>query len=195
MFIITAICSTLIGVCVFKDGPFGNALATTITFLLILTVAFFTYCDHLANEEKEKAEKEAERKRRRVERGHLEDGLNPYQRIIWDTLHKYYRTDKYNAAAFIDREKKKIEDDLDFRMWQYFKRLRERDYAEYCRTGSTVSQNAYCMQDRFMRQHQKELIEKGILNKKGEYDFWDNFPDTWKLSDEELAAMDEGYDD
>lgn len=195
MFIITVICSTLIGVCVFKDGPFGNALATTITFLLILTVAFFTYCDHLANEEKEKAEKEAERKRRRVERGHLEDGLNSLQRSYWEVLHKYYRTDEFGAKCYIAKQKERMEKDTTFWLWQHDKNLREQYFQSYCKTESPVHQNLYCMYDRDMRKSAKELIERGILNKKGEYDFWDNFPDTWKLSDEELAAMDEGYDD
>ena len=39
----------------------------------------------------------------------------------------------------------------------------------------------------------KELQKIGLLDKYRNYTFWDNFPDNWKLSDEELEALD--YED
>lgn len=41
----------------------------------------------------------------------------------------------------------------------------------------------------------KELQKIGLLDKYRNYAFWDNFPDNWKLSDEELEALDYEDDD
>ena len=79
----------LLGTAIFNQGLFGNALSTTVVFLLAIPIIFaIGGAIHESKEEEQKRQEEFERKQR-VKRGHLEDALTPQQRLVWDSLHKY----------------------------------------------------------------------------------------------------------
>lgn len=83
----------LLGTAIFNQGLFGNALSTTVVFLLLIPVIFAVGGElYKQKEEEQKRQAEFERKQR-VKRGHLEDDLTPQQRILWDSLHKYRYSD------------------------------------------------------------------------------------------------------
>ena len=79
--------------------------------------------------------------------------------------------------------------------WRYNKELKEKYYAEYCKTQSQTKYLMYTYYERNTDAEAKELQKIGLLDKYGNYTFWDNFPDNWKLSDEELEALDYEDDD
>lgn len=73
--------------------------------------------------------------------------------------------------------------------WRYNKELKEKYFAEYCKTQSQTKYLMYTYYERNTDAEAKELQKIGLLDKYRNYTFWDNFPDNWKLSDEELEAI------
>lgn len=72
----------LLGTAIFNQGLFGNALSTTVVFLLAIPIILaIGGAIHESKEEEQKCQAEFERKQR-VKRGHLEDDLTPQQRIL-----------------------------------------------------------------------------------------------------------------
>lgn len=182
----------LLGTAIFNQGLFGNALSTTVVFLLEIPVIFaIGGVIHESKEEEQKRQAEFERKQR-VKRGHLEDDLTLQQRILWNRLHKYRDSDV--LTEHIINETKR-EHDQKMWSWRYNKELKEKYYAEYCKTQSQTKYLMYTYYERNTDAEAKELQKIGLLNKYGNYTFWDNFPDNWKLSDEELEALDYEDDD
>lgn len=180
----------LLGAAIFNQGLFGNALSTTVVFLLAIPVIFaIGGAIHESKEEEQKQQAEYERKQR-VKRGHLEDDLTPKQRILWNSLHKY-RNDDVLTNHIINETKR--EHDQKMWSWRYNKELKEKYYAEYCKTQSQTKYIMYTYYERNTDNEAKELQKIGLLDKYRNYTFWDNFPDNWKLSDEELEALD--YED
>ena len=182
----------LLGTAIFNQGLFGNALSTTVVFLLAIPVIFaIGGAIHKSKEEEQKRQAEFERKQR-VKRGHLEDDLTLQQRILWNRLHKYRDSDV--LTEHIINETKR-EHDQKMWSWRYNKELKEKYYAEYCKTQSQTKYLMYTYYERNTDAEAKELQQIGLLDKYGNYTFWDNFPDNWKLSDEELEALDYEDDD
>ena len=182
----------LFGTAIFNQGLFGNALSTTVVFLLEIPVIFaIGGVIHESKEEEQKRQAEFERKQR-VKRGHLEDDLTLQQRILWNRLHKYRDSDV--LTEHIINETKR-EHDQKMWSWRYNKELKEKYYAEYCKTQSQTKYLMYTYYERNTDAEAKELQQIGLLDKYGNYTFWDNFPDNWKLSDEELEALDYEDDD
>lgn len=180
----------LFGTAIFNQGLFGNALSTTVVFLLLIPVIFAVGGElYKQKEEEQKRQAEFERKQR-VKRGHLEDDLTLQQRILWNRLHKYRDSDV--LTEHIINETKR-EHDQKMWSWRYNKELKEKYYAEYCKTQSQTKYLMYTYYERNTDTEAKELQQIGLLDKYGNYTFWDNFPDNWKLSDEELEALD--YED
>ena len=180
----------LFGTAIFNQGLFGNALSTTVVFLLLSPVIFAVGGElYKKKEEEQKRQAEFERKQR-VKRGHLEDDLTLQQRILWNRLHKYRDSDV--LTEHIINETKR-EHDQKMWSWRYNKELKEKYYAEYCKTQSQTKYLMYTYYERNTDAEAKELQKIGLLDKYGNYTFWDNFPDNWKLSDEELEALD--YED
>ena len=177
----------LFGTAIFNQGLFGNALSTTVVFLLLIPVIFAVGGElYKQKEEEQKRQAEFERKQR-VKRGHLEDDLTLQQRILWNRLHKYRDSDV--LTEHIINETKR-EHDQKMWSWRYNKELKEKYYAEYCKTQSQTKYLMYTYYERNTDAEAKELQQIGLLDKYGNYTFWDNFPDNWKLSDEELEALD-----
>ena len=182
----------LFGTAIFNQGLFGNALSTTVVFLLLIPVIFAVGVElYMQKEEEQKLLAEFERKQR-VKRGHLEDDLTLQQRILWNRLHKYRDSDV--LTEHIINETKR-EHDQKMWSWRYNKELKEKYYAEYCKTQSQTKYLMYTYYERNTDAEAKELQKIGLLDKYGNYTFWDNFPDNWKLSDEELEALDYEDDD
>lgn len=189
----------LLGTAIFNQGLFGNALSTTVVFLLAIPVIFAIGGAIYENKEEEQKQQAEFERKQRVKRGHLEDALTPQQRLVWDSLHKY----RYNDALtwnIINRTKK--EHELKMWSWKYNKELKEKYFASYCkaeREGDSlkakVDYTTYTYYERNTDNEAKELKKIGLLDKYGNYTFWDNFPDNWKLSDEELEALDYEDDD
>ena len=180
----------LFGTAIFNQGLFGNALSTTVVFLLAIPIIFaIGGAIHESKEEEQKRQAEFERKQR-VKRGHLEDDLTLQQRILWNRLHKYRDSDV--LTEHIINETKR-EHDQKMWNWRYNKELKEKYFAEYCKTQSQTKYLMYTYYERNTDAEAKELQQIGLLDKYGNYTFWDNFPDNWKLSDEELEALD--YED
>ena len=182
----------LFGTAIFNQGLFGNALSTTVVFLLLIPVIFAVGGElYKQKEEEQKRQTEFERKQR-VKRGHLEDDLTLQQRILWNRLHKYRDSDV--LTEHIINETKR-EHDQKMWSWRYNKELKEKYYAEYCKTQSQTKYLMYTYYERNTDAEAKELQQIGLLDKYGNYTFWDNFPDNWKLSDEELEVLDYEDDD
>ena len=182
----------LFGTAIFNQGLFGNALSTIVVFLLLIPVIFAVGGElYKQKEEGQKRQAEFERKQR-VKRGHLEDDLTLQQRILWNRLHKYRDSDV--LTEHIINETKR-EHDQKMWSWRYNKELKEKYYAEYCKTQSQTKYLMYTYYERNTDAEAKELQQIGLLDKYGNYTFWDNFPDNWKLSDEELEALDYEDDD
>ena len=182
----------LFGTAIFNQGLFGNALSTTVVFLLLIPVIFAVGGElYKQKEEEQKRQAEFERKQR-VKRGHLEDDLTLQQRILWNRLHKYRDSDV--LTEHIINETKR-EHDQKMWSWRYNKELKEKYYAEYCKTQSQTKYLMYTYYERNTDAEAKERQQIGLLDKYGNYTFWDNFPDNWKLSDEELEALDYEDDD
>lgn len=182
----------LFGTAIFNQGLFGNALSTTVVFLFLIPVIFAVGGEfYKQKEEEQKRQAEFERKQR-VKRGHLEDDLTLQQRILWNRLHKYRDSDV--LTEHIINETKR-EHDQKMWSWRYNKELKEKYYAEYCKTQSQTKYLMYTYYERNTDAEAKELQQIGLLDKYGNYTFWDNFPDNWKLSDEELEALDYEDDD
>lgn len=180
----------LLGTAIFNKGLFGSALSTIVVFLLAIPVVLaIGGAIHESKEEEQKQQAEFERKQR-VKRGHLEDDLTPKQRILWNSLHKY-RNDDVLTNHIINETKR--EHDQKMWSWRYNKELKEKYYAEYCKTQSQTKYIMYTYYERNTDNEAKELQKIGLLDKYRNYTFWDNFPDNWKLSDEELEALD--YED
>ena len=180
----------LLGTAIFNQGLFGNALSTTVVFLLAIPVIFaIGGAIHESKKEEQKRQAEFERKQR-VKRGHLEDDLTPQQRILWNSLHKY-RDNNVLTEHIINETKR--EHDQKMWSWRYNKELKEKYFAEYCKTQSQTKYLMYTYYERNTDAEAKELQKIGLLDKYRNYTFWDNFPDNWKLSDEELEALD--YED
>ena len=180
------------GTAIFNQGLFGNALSTTVVFLFLIPVIFAVGGElYKQKEEEQKRQAEFERKQR-VKRGHLEDDLTLQQRILWNRLHKYRDSDV--LTEHIINETKR-EHDQKMWSWRYNKELKEKYYAEYCKTQSQTKYLMYTYYERNTDAEAKELQKIGLLDKYGNYTFWDNFPDNWKLSDEELEALDYEDDD
>lgn len=177
----------LLGTAFFNQGLFANALSTTVFFLLVIPIFLVIGgAIHESKEEEQKCQAEFERKQR-VKRGHLEDDLTPQQRVLWDCLHKYRDSDVL-TEHFIAETKREHEQKM--WNWRYNKELKEKYYAEYCKTQSQTKYLMYTYYERNTDAEAKELQKIGLLDKYRNYTFWDNFPDNWKLSDEELAALD-----
>lgn len=180
----------LLGTAIFNKGLFGSALSTIVVFLLVIPIVLaIGGAIHESKEEEQKQQAEYERKQR-VKRGHLEDDLTPKQRILWNSLHKY-RNDDVLTRHIINETKR--EHDQKMWSWRYNKELKEKYYAEYCKTQSQTKYIMYTYYERNTDNEAKELQKIGLLDKYRNYTFWDNFPDNWKLSDEELEALD--YED
>lgn len=187
----------LLSTAIFNKGLFGSALSTIVVFLLVIPVIFaIGGAIHENKEEEQKQQAEYERKQR-VKRGHLEDDLTSRQRALWNSLHKY-REDDVLIWSIIDRTKKEHEQKMWH--WKYNKEMKEKYYASYCeaeRKGdllkAQVDYTTYTYYERNTDIEAKELQKIGLLDKYRNYTFWDNFPDNWKLSDEELEALD--YED
>ena len=177
----------LFGTAIFNQGLFGNALSTTVVFLLLIPVIFAVGGElYKQKEEEQKRQAEFERKQR-VKRGHLEDDLTLQQRILWNRLHKYRDSDVLREHIINETKR---EHDQKMWSWRYNKELKEKYYAEYCKTQSQTKYLMYTYYERNTDAESKELQQIGLLDKYGNYTFWDNFPDNWKLSDEELEALD-----
>ena len=182
----------LFGTAIFNQGLFGNALSTTVVFLLLIPVIFAVGGElYKQKEEEQKRQAEFERKQR-VKRGHLEDDLTLQQRILWNRLHKYRDSDV--LTEHIINETKR-EHDQKMWSWRYNKELKEKYYAEYCKTQSQTKYLMYTYYERNTDAEAKELQKIGLLDKYRNYTFWDNFPNNWKLSDEGLEALDYEDDD
>ena len=182
----------LFGTAIFNQGLFGNALSTTVVFLLLIPVIFAVGGElYKQKEEEQKRQAEFERKQR-VKRGHLEDDLTLQQRILWNRLHKYRDSDVLTEHIINETKRKKKKK---MWSWRYNKELKEKYYAEYCKTQSQTKYLMYTYYERNTDAEAKELQQIGLLDKYGNYTFWDNFPDNWKLSDEELEALDYEDDD
>lgn len=189
----------LFGTAIFNQGLFGNALSTTVVFLLLIPVIFAVGGElYKQKEEEQKRQAEFERKQR-VKRGHLEDDLTLQQRILWNRLHKYRDSDV--LTEHIINETKR-EHELKMWSWKYNKELKEKYFASYCKAEregdflkAKVDYTTYTYYERNTDNEAKELKKIGLLDKYGNYTFWDNFPDNWKLSDEELEALDYEDDD
>lgn len=182
----------LLGTAIFNKGLFGSALSTIVVFLLAIPVVLaIGGAIHESKEEEQKQQAEYERKQR-VKRGHLEDDLTPKQRILWNSLHKY-RNDDVLINHIINETKR--EHDQKMWSWRYNKELKEKYFAEYCKTQSQTKYLMYTYYERNTDAEAKELQKIGLLDKYRNYTFWDNFPDNWKLSDEELEALDYEDDD
>lgn len=180
----------LLGTAIFNKGLFGSALSTIVVFLLAIPVILaIGGAIHESKEEEQKCQAEYERKQR-VKRGHLEDDLTPKQRILWNSLHKY-RNSEVLTNHIINETKR--EHDQKMWSWRYNKELKEKYYTEYCKTQSQTKYLMYTYYERNTDAEAKELQKIGLLDKYRNYTFWDNFPDNWKLSDEELEALD--YED
>lgn len=180
----------LLGTAIFNKGLFGSALSTIVVFLLAIPVILaIGGAIHESKEEEQKCQAEYERKQR-VKRGHLEDDLTPKQRILWNSLHKY-RDSEVLTNHIINETKR--EHDQKMWSWRYNKELKEKYYTEYCKTQSQTKYLMYTYYERNTDAEAKELQKIGLLDKYRNYTFWDNFPDNWKLSDEELEALD--YED
>ena len=180
----------LLGTAIFNQGLFGNALSTTVVFLLAIPVIFVIGgAIHESKEEEQKRQTEFERKQR-VKRGHLEDDLTPQQRILWNSLHKYRYSDVLTENIINETKR---EHGQKMWSWRYNKELKEKYFAEYCKTQSQTKYLMYTYYERNTDAEAKELQKIGLLDKYRNYTFWDNFPDNWKLSDEELEALD--YED
>lgn len=182
----------LLGTAIFNQGLFANALSTTVVFLLVIPIILViggAICEN--KEEERKCQAEFERKQR-VKRGHLEDNLTPQQRVLWDCLHKYRDSDVL-TENIINETKREHEQKM--WSWRYNKELKEKYYAEYCKTQSQTKYLMYTYYERNTDVEAKELQKIGLLDKYRNYTFWDNFPDNWKLSDEELEALDYEDDD
>ena len=189
----------LFGMAIFNQGLFGNALSTIVVFLLVIPVVFAIGGTIMANKEEEQKQQAEFERKQRVKRGHLEDDLTPRQRALWDSLHKYRDSDVL-TWNIIDRTKK--EHELKMWNWKYNKELKEKYFAEYCKAEregdllkAKVKYNTFTYYERDTENEAKELKKIGLLDKYGNYIFWDNFPDNWKLSDEELEALDYEDDD
>lgn len=176
-----------------------NWLFMTALFVLMLSFTIIMYgaCSY-NKEQEEKARKEAEEaaeRKRRFERGHLEDGLNPEQREVWDCLHHIYRTDEFGAQDFIRRTKNKHEERMaTMKFWDGLCKFHIEQYwksQEKCSACLTSFRRDADKRDAERRKLQKE----GLIDEKGNYIFWDNFPDNWRWSDEELAALDKDVPD
>lgn len=180
----------LFGTAIFNQGLFGNALSTVVVFLLVIPVVFAIGGTILANKEEEQKQQAEFERKQRVKRGHLEDDLTLQQRILWNRLHKYRDSDV--LTEHIINETKR-EHDQKMWSWRYNKELKEKYFAEYCKTQSQTKYLMYTYYERNTDAEAKELQKIGLLDKYRNYTFWDNFPDNWKLSDEELEALD--YED
>ena len=182
----------LFGTAIFNQGLFGNALSTTVVFLLLIPVIFAVGGElYKKKEEEQKRQAEFERKQR-VKRGHLEDDLTLQQRILWNRLHKYRDSDVLTEHIINETKREHAQK---MWSWRYNKELKEKYYAEYCKTQSQTKYLMYTYYERNTDAEAKELQKIGLLDKYGNYTFWDNFPDNWKLSDEELEALDYEDDD
>ena len=199
IYVLFAVFMGFVGSVIFKDGLFANALSTTVVFLLAIPIVLaIGGAIHESKEEEQKQQAEYERKQR-VKRGHLEDDLTPQQRILWNSLHKY-REDDVLIWSIIDRTKKEHEQKMWH--WKYNKEMKEKYYASYCKAEregdllkAQVDYTTFTYYERDTDIEAKELKKIGLLDKYGNYTFWDNFPDNWKLSDEELEALDYEDDD
>ena len=177
----------LLGTAIFNKGLFGSALSTVVVFLLAIPVVLaIGGAIHESKEEEQKQQAEYERKQR-VKRGHLEDDLTPKQRILWNSLHKYRYSDVLTENIINETKR---EHDQKMWSWRYNKELKEKYFAEYCKTQSQTKYLMYTYYERNTDAEAKELQKIGLLDKYRNYTFWDNFPDNWKLSDEELEALD-----
>lgn len=189
----------LLGTAIFNKGLFGSALSTIIVFLLAIPVVLaIGGAIHESKEEEQKQQAEYERKQR-VKRGHLEDDLTPQQRILWNSLHKY-RDSEVLTENIINETKR--EHDQKMWSWRYNKELKEKYFASYCKAKregdllkAQVDYTTFTYYERNTDTEAKELQKIGLLDKYRNYTFWDNFPDNWKLSDEELEALDYEDDD
>lgn len=182
----------LLGTAIFNKGLFGSALSTIVVFLLAIPVVLaIGGAIHESKEEEQKQQAEYERKQR-VKRGHLEDDLTPKQRILWNSLHKYRDSDVLTENIINETKR---EHDQKMWSWRYNKELKEKYFAEYCKTQSQTKYLMYTYYERNTDAEAKELQKIGLLDKYRNYTFWDNFPDNWKLSDEELEALDYEDDD
>lgn len=187
----------LLSTAIFNKGLFGSALSTIVVFLLVIPVIFAIGGAIYENKEEEQKQQAEYERKQRVKRGHLEDDLTPRQRALWNSLHKY-REDDVLIWSIIDRTKKEHEQKMWH--WKYNKEMKEKYYAFYCeaeRKGdllkAQVDYTTYTYYERNTDIEAKELQKIGLLDKYRNYTFWDNFPDNWKLSDEELEALD--YED
>ncbi len=182
----------LLSTAIFNKGLFGSALSTIVVFLLAIPVVLaIGGAIHESKEEEQKQQAEYERKQR-VKRGHLEDDLTPKQRILWNSLHKYRYSDVLTENIINETKR---EHDQKMWSWRYNKELKEKYFAEYCKTQSQTKYLMYTYYERNTDAEAKELQKIGLLDKYRNYTFWDNFPDNWKLSDEELEALDYEDDD
>lgn len=187
----------LLSTAIFNKGLFGSALSTIVVFLLVIPVIFAIGGAIYENKEEEQKQQAEYERKQRVKRGHLEDDLTPRQRALWNSLHKY-REDDVLIWSIIDRTKKEHEQKMWH--WKYNKEMKEKYYVSYCeaeRKGdllkAQVDYTTYTYYERNTDIEAKELQKIGLLDKYRNYTFWDNFPDNWKLSDEELEALD--YED
>lgn len=196
-FVLLVFFAGLFGTAIFNQGLFGNALSTIVVFVIVISIALMIGgAIYDCKEEDKRNQIEFERKQR-VKRGHLEDALTPRQRALWDSLHKYRDNDAL-TWNIINRTKKDHE--LKMWYWKYNKEMKEKYYAFYCeaeRKGdflkAKVDYTTFTYYERNTDIEAKELQKIGLLDKYRNYTFWDNFPDNWKLSDEELEALD--YED
>ena len=198
-FVLLVFFAGLFGIAIFNQGLFGNALSTIVVFILVIPVVFAIGGTIMANKEEEQKQQAEFERKQRVKRGHLEDDLTPQQRAVWDSLHKYRDNDAL-TWNIINRTKK--EHELKMWNWRHNKELKEKYFAEYCKAEregdllkAKVKYNTFTYYERDTENAAKELKKIGLLDKYGNYTFWDNFPDNWKLSDEELEALDYEDDD
>lgn len=186
IYVLFAVFMGFVGSAIFKDGLFANALSTTVVFLLAIPVILaIGGAIHESKEEEQKCQAEFERKQR-VKRGHLEDDLTPQQRILWNSLHKY-RDSSVLTENIINETKR--EHDQKMWSWRYNKELKEKYFAEYCKTQSQTKYLMYTYYERNTDAEAKELQKIGLLDKYRNYTFWDNFPDNWKLPIGEAVSL------
>ena len=189
-----AIFITFMSNVIFHDGIFANALSTTVFFIIAIPIVLILYSYFRTTKEeeieKERKEKEEKERQKRIANGHLEDALTPKQRAVWNALHKFYRTDEKGAEEFIKQIKLEHERDLDLDMYMYHREHKDDYLVRYHNDPWSHLLRQADLHDKFMREYKKKAQEKGLLDENGEYTFWDNFPDNWKMSDEELAALD-----
>lgn len=175
-----------------------NWLFMTALFVLMLSFTIIMYgaCSY-NKEQEEKARKEAEEeaeRKRRFERGHLEDGLNPAQRDVWNTLHRFYRDNEIGAENFIYDIKCKHNSKMQNMKWMDEEARRSFNLYWYmkkncgCYSEPALQFQSQCLEKK--KEEIKKLQKEGLVDENGNYVFWDNFPDNWKWSDEELAALD-----